>query len=377
MIRLAKPFIPDEAFQEIRAVLTSGQLIQGPQVQGFESLLAEYLGVSQAVLVSSGTAALHLSLAALGIHEGDEVIVPAFTFPATANVVELLGATPVLVDIALEDFCIDPKLIEEKIGQRTRAILPVHEFGQAADLARILEVSRRSQLPVVEDAACAIGAEYAGKKAGTWGEIGCFSFHPRKTITTGEGGAVVTENPEIAGRIRSLRNHGIRTIDGRLDFDNAGFNYRMTDLQAALGKSQMPYLHRMIEKRRGIAKAYEKGLAHLRWIETPRAMKDRLHSFQTYHVLVSEEVERFHLMEFLKRRQIETNIGAHALHCLSYFKERYGVPGIRFPECCGGLPERPRFADRKSCDGRRRDEDRPGAIRVSSIRHRLWRTDED
>jgi len=331
MIRLAKPFIPDEAIEELRAVLASGHLIQGPQVDHFESLLADYLEVSHLILVSSGTAALHLSLAVLGIHEGDEIIVPAFTFPATANVIELQGATPVLVDIHLNDFCIEPKLIERKITKRTKAILPVHEFGQAAEIIGILEVARSYQLPVVEDAACAIGTEYGGKKAGTWGEIGCFSFHPRKTITTGEGGAVVTENSEIARRIRSLRNHGMVTAHGRPDFNDAGFNYRMTDLQAALGKCQMPYLHKMIEKRKEIATAYEKGLAPLEWIKTPRAIKNRQHSFQTYHILVGEEVERDNLMDYLKKNQIETNIGAYALQCLSYFKKKYGYQESDFP----------------------------------------------
>jgi len=331
MIQLAKPFIPDEAFEDLRAVLATGHLIQGPQVERFESLLADYLGISHVILVSSGTAALHLSLAALNVREGDEIIVPAFTFPATANVVELLGATPVLVDIDLSDFCIDPGLIEGKVTKRTRAVVAVHEFGQSADLERILEITRRHGLPLLEDAACALGTEYAGKKAGTWGKVGCFSFHPRKTITTGEGGAVVTDDPDLAARIRSLRNHGIVIHKGIPDFRYAGFNYRMTDLQAALGKSQLSWLPQMIKRRRELAAHYGRRLVPLRWVKAPCELEQRRHSFQTYHILVREGMERDKLKDHLKGHQIETNIGAYALHCLSYFREKYGYPESDFP----------------------------------------------
>ncbi|MCP4215992.1 MAG: DegT/DnrJ/EryC1/StrS family aminotransferase, partial [bacterium] len=242
MIKLAKPYIPEEAIKNVVDVLRSGNLVQGKYAKEFEISLCDYLDVPHAVVVSSGTAALHLALIALGIKESDEVIVPAFTFPATANVVELVGAKPVFVDINLSDFCIDTSNIEAKITAKTKAIMPVHEFGQAAKMDDIIALVKKYNLKLVEDAACALGTEFDNQKVGTFGELGCFSFHPRKAITTGEGGVIVTRSAELAEKLRVLRNHGISAKNGTIDFIAAGLNYRMTDFQAALGLGQMKSL---------------------------------------------------------------------------------------------------------------------------------------
>ena len=218
IIRLAKPNISSNAIDEIADVFKSGFLVQGKKVAEFEKNLANYFNVKNAICVSSGTAALHLSLIALNIKQGDEVIVPAFTFPATANVVELVGAKPVFVDINLNDFCIDISEIESKITEKTKAIIPVHEFGQVAKIHEIIEIAKKYNLKVVEDAACAFGAEYNYKKIGTFGDTGCFSFHPRKAITTGEGGVILTNNEYIVERLFALRNHGIVYNYGEIEF---------------------------------------------------------------------------------------------------------------------------------------------------------------
>ena len=190
MIRLAKPEFSDETIRSVLSVIKSGDLVMGEYVSKVEQFLESYLNVENAVLVSSGTAALHLSLLSLGIGAGDEVIVPAFTFPATANMVEAVGAKPVFVDIALDDFCIDCEKIEASISSKTKAIIPVHAFGQPANMEAVLDIAKCHGLFVIEDAACALGAEFENVKVGAYGDLGCFSFHPRKAITTGEGGGL-------------------------------------------------------------------------------------------------------------------------------------------------------------------------------------------
>ena len=331
MIRLSKPYIPQTAIDSCAEVIRSGNLVQGKYVQQFEESLSQYLEVKHTIVVSSGTAALHLSLLALGIGKGDEVIVPAFTFPATANVVELTGATPVFSDINLTDFCIDVSAIESLITSKTRAIMPVHEFGQAADMAPLMEIADRHHLLVLEDAACALGTEYMNKKAGNISQIGCYSFHPRKAITTGEGGAVVTNDDNLAEKIRSLRNHGIEIRDGKADFTAAGLNYRMTDFQAALGYFQMLEIDGLISKRRMLAEWYDARLSGMDAITTPKIFPDRKNVYQSYHILLDSKIERDMLKKQLLDQGIETNYGANALEILSFYKEKYGSAKIMFP----------------------------------------------
>lgn len=313
------------------AVLKSGNLVQGEQVEQFERSLEDYLHCRHAVLVSSGTAALHLSLLAAGIKPGDEVIVPAFTFPATANAVELTGAKSVFVDIGLSDFCIDAQKIEAKISPKTKAIIPVHEFGQPADIEKIVATAARYNLKIIEDAACALGSEFNGKKIGTFGDVGCFSFHPRKAITTGEGGLIITDSPKMANRLKVLRNHGISVQGGKIDFVEAGFNYRMTDFQAVLGRPQLELLNEMVDHRLKLSQTYDALLGRIAWIDLPKNFPNRKMVYQSYHVLFEHGLLRDRAMELLQNNGVETNIGAYALNSLSYFKHKYRLEEDDFP----------------------------------------------
>ncbi len=331
MIKLSKPYIPEGTYEKVIDVLKSGLLVQGKYVEQFESELKEYLGIEHVVLVSSGTAALHLALIALGIEEGDEVIVPAFTFPATANVVEMVGAKPVLVDISLKDFCINVDLIEEAITPKTKAIIPVHEFGQSADIESIMKIAEKHNLFVIEDAACALGTEFDNKKCGTFGNIGCFSLHPRKAITTGEGGIIVTNDLQIAQKLKSYRNHGIQYNDKGMDFVYAGFNYRLTEIQAVIGIEQLKIIDELIERRIKTAKLYDNLLSGISWINTPKLFKERKMVYQTYHLLLDENIDRDHLIKDLKNNGVETNYGAQALNCLTFFKHKYNYNDKDFP----------------------------------------------
>lgn len=324
MIRLTKPVITDEEVGEVNKVLKSGFLVQGKNVAKFEKMIADYLNVKYTVAVSSGTAALHLSLIALGIGKGDEVIVPDFTFPATGNVVALVDARPILVDIDLKTYNIDPTKIEEKITSRTKAIIPVHEFGQSADMEPILELSKRYNLYIIEDAACALGAEYKSRKCGTMGDIGCFSFHPRKAITTGEGGMVVTNNKQIAEKVKALRNHGMVNRNGINSFEYAGFNYKMTDFQGAMGWMQMERIDKIIERRRKLAKLYDSLLENTNSLQTPFVANGNKHIYQSYVVLLDKQMNRNVLIERLKKKGIETTIGTYVLHCQPFYQKSYG-----------------------------------------------------
>lgn len=330
MIKLAKPYIPKKSYENIRQVLESGNLIQGEYVMEFERKVQEYLQVPYVKMVSSGTAALHLAMLALDIKPGDEVIVPAFTYPATANAVELVGAKPVLVDINLSDFCIDTNQIEQKITQRTKAIIPVHEFGQPANMKDILFIAEKYNLIIVEDAACALGSEFESKKVGTFGTIGCFSLHPRKAITTGEGGIVVTHDKLLAHKIDLLRNHGAEKNNGKLDFFLAGLNYRMTDFQAAMGLPQLEKIKEIIKVRKKQAENYNASLKEIDWIKIPSTFKNRKHVYQTYHVLI-EYKTRDELIKTLKEKGVETNLGAQALHCLTFYAEKYNYRPNDYP----------------------------------------------
>lgn len=331
MIKLARPYIPEKAIEKAGEVLRSGNLVQGKYVKEFENSLCNYLNIKNAVVVSSGTAALHLALLVLDIKKDDEVIVPAFTFPATANVVEIVGAKPVFVDITLDDFCIDTSKIEEKITPQTKVIIPVHEFGQAAKMDDIMNIAKKYNLKIIEDAACALGAEFKDKKVGTFGKLGCFSFHPRKAITTGEGGVIVTNDDKLAEKLRVLRNHGISYKDGKVDFIAAGLNYRMTDFQAALGLEQLIEIDNIIEQRIEISNLYDAKLSSNSKIKIPFKYKNRKAIYQTYHIIISDKIDRDKLINKLKENGIETNLGAQALHCLTYYKEKYCLEENDYP----------------------------------------------
>ena len=331
MIRLAKPNISEEAISVVGDILRSGNLVQGRYVSEFENKLAEYLQVKNAVVVSSATAALHLSLVALGIKKGDEVIIPSFTFLATANVVELVGAKPVFVDISLEDFCIDTTKIEAAITDKTVAIMPVHEFGQSAKMDDILSICKKYDLKLIEDAACALGTAFDNKKVGSFGELGCFSFHPRKAITTGEGGAVTTNDDVLAKKIRAIRNHGMELEHGKIEFNYVGFNYRMTDFQAALGVFQLENFDEQIAVREKLAKTYEELLRDIDWITTPKPFEDRRMTYQTYHILVGDHIDRDKVIQHLNKNDIQANFGAQAVNVQKYFAKKYNIEKEKLP----------------------------------------------
>jgi dTDP-4-amino-4,6-dideoxygalactose transaminase len=308
--------------------MESGTLTQGPKVAEFEGLVAERIGAAHTFATTSATTALHLTLAALGVGPGDEVLVPDFTFPATANVVVQQGAVPVLVDIDLATFAIDPADLEMKVTSRARAIMPVHPFGLPADMDPILEVAGRHGLAVIEDAACALGAEYRGRAAGSIGMAGCFSFHPRKSITTGEGGMIATSDATLAERIRLLRSHGGIRQAGRFVFEEAGFNYRMSDILAAVGVAQFRKLDGMLRVRRAVAALYDRALEGMAGVRVPSCPAGSSHTYQSYVVLLDPELDRDAVIAHLAAAGIETTLGTYALHAQSFFARSFGcAPG--------------------------------------------------
>lgn len=324
-IRLALPFTDGQEIEEIAAVMATGTLTQGPKVAEFEGRVAELIGVRHAIATTSATTALHLSLAALGIGPGDEVIVPDFTFPATANVVVQQGAVPVLVDIDLSTFTLDPRDLERRVTPRTRAIVPVHAFGLTADMDAVMAIAADGGgIPVVEDAACALAATYRGRACGGIGSLGCFSFHPRKSITTGEGGMVTTNDDDLAQRARILRSHGGIREQNRFRFEAAGFNYRLSDILAAVGVAQLRKLDWILERRRAVADAYRRLLGGEALLTLPAEPAWGGHVYQSFVVLVDEAVDRDQVIAALVRDGIETTIGTYALHREPFFARTYG-----------------------------------------------------
>lgn len=321
--------VPDIQQQDIDAVVTvlqSGMLIHGTKVEEFENNIAKYLGVEHAIAVSSGTATLHLALIALGIGKGDEVIVPAFSYIATANVVELVGAKPIFVDIDAKSFNIDKNLIEEAITPATKAIMPVHEFGLACDITDICELAKKYGLKVIEDAACALGAKENGRFTCTFGDVGSFSFHPRKAITSGEGGMLLTNDNELAKKLKILRNHGIEIQDGKMEFVEAGFNYRLTDFQAALVNSQFNRLESILECKNKLADIYFHGLKDVKKIQLPDVPENKIHTWQSFHIVLDDNLNRDIIIENLKTKGIGTNYGAQCMPYQKYFQKKYKLP---------------------------------------------------
>ena len=355
-IPITKPYFGEEERKAVLEPLESGWVVQGPKVAEFERCFAEFCGAKFAIATSSCTAALHLSLSALGIGPGDEVLLPSFTFVATANAVEYTGAQPVFCDIDLTTFNIDVAEIERRITQRTKAILPVHLFGLSAPMAPIQEIAEQHGLRIIEDAACGFGTFYRGKHVGTFGTTGCFSFHPRKAITTGEGGMITTNDPDLMATFKSLRDHGalksdlVRHVDlgGSLlpEFTRLGYNYRLTDLQAALGVAQMKVAKEILRARRRRAGRYDDLLKDERGLNLPEAPPDYVHSYQSYVCLLQpqnaswglrkpslEEIATMHkkrnqVMERLGEKGIAVRQGTHAVHTLGYYRGKYHLsPG--------------------------------------------------
>ena len=329
-IRLAWPDVGPEELDALAEVVESGMLTMGPRVAEFEAALAQACETRHAVAVSSGTAALHVAVLALGLDPGDEVLVPAYTFPATANVVALAGLRPVLVDVDPQTMNVDPAKVD--VGPRTRAILAVHLFGRPARLEELPE------LPMVEDAAAALGARRRGRACGSLGLAGCLSFHPRKIVTTGEGGAVTTDDDRIADAIRSLRHHGWRGDD----MPEPGLNYRLSDLLCAIGTTQVARLGRLLAERARIAAAYAERLADLP-VVLPEADEGDVHGWQAYVIQVDR---RDDVLAALRRQGIEAQIGTYALHLLSAYREQGFFPGAEHAyEHALALPFHTRLSD--------------------------------
>jgi dTDP-4-amino-4,6-dideoxygalactose transaminase len=332
---IAQPVLGDEEWEALKEPLHSGWVTQGPKVAEFERMFGERHQVKHALACTSATTALHLALAALDIGEGDEVLVPSFTWIASANVVIYCGATPVLVDIDLKTFNIDAEDVARKVTSKTKAIIAVHLFGLCADIDAIK--SAAPGIPIVEDAACAAGSAYKGTPAGGLGDFGCFSFHPRKSITTGEGGMVTTNNDVHGELVNMLRNHGASVSEEQRhhgpkpfilpDFNILGFNYRMTDLQGAVGVVQMGKLDRLIAERHQAALNYNDALGGIEWLNTPEIKSDYTPGWQSYVLLVDQEkapLSRNDMMEKLQEEGVSTRPGTHAVHMLNYYKDRYG-----------------------------------------------------
>ncbi|MEM4730149.1 MAG: DegT/DnrJ/EryC1/StrS family aminotransferase [Sulfolobales archaeon] len=305
MIRVSAPHITEDDIEAVVGVLRSGMLAFGRVGEEFEKQLARYLGVKHVVTVSNGTAALYLSLKALGVSQGDEVVVPDFTFFATASTALLAGATPVLVDIELETYTIDPDQLHEAISGKTKVVVPVHLYGHPADMDRVTEIASEKHLHVLEDCAQALGAEIRGRKVGSFGHAAAFSFYPTKSITTGEGGAVATDLDSVADVVRLLRNHGQKS---RYYHVEIGWNMRITDVQAALGLSQLKRLDEMNEKRRKLARVYLEELASVSQVRLPIEKPGVKHVYNLFTIWVEGNGTRDKLAKYLRDRGVETAI---------------------------------------------------------------------
>lgn len=321
-IRLARPDVGEAELRAVAEVLGSGQLTMGPKVGEFECAVAGAVGTRDAVAVANGTAALHLALLALGVGPGDEVVVPAYTFPATANAVRLCGAEAVLVDVDPETFVVDAEAVADAVTSRTRAVMAVHLFGRPVDWDALRAVVPERVL-LVEDAAGALGARSRGRPCGSLGVAGCLSFHPRKIVTTGEGGAVTTDDPEIAAAVRRLRHHGI-VADGTNDIPVPGFNYRLADVLCALGIPQVERLEELLAGRERAASWYAERLGDV--IGTPSAAEGDRHGWQAYVVRIDRRDE---LLGALRAEGIEVQIGTYALHRLGAYRDQGAFPGAQ------------------------------------------------
>jgi dTDP-4-amino-4,6-dideoxygalactose transaminase len=364
-VPIARTSLTEAEIQSVLAPLSNGWLVQGPKVREFEEKWSAFTGARHSIAVTSCTTALHLSLAALGFGPGDEAIVPAFTWIATANVIEHLGGKVVFCDIDLNTFNLDVAALRSKITSRTKAILPVHLFGLAAEMDQINDVAKQHGLWVVEDAACGFGSRYHGKHVGVLGDTGCFSFHPRKAITTGEGGMITTDNDALAEKLRRLRDHGAAMTDLQrhlgarpyllADHPDAGYNQRMTDIQAALGAAQMERADDIIAERRRLAERYDAAFADLSWLRTPAHVEGLEHGYQSYPCLFQPEpvntdsIERINAarnawMDSLQQAGISTRPATHAVHMLTFYREKYALKPADFPnawaanDCSISLP---------------------------------------
>ncbi|SPQ00022.1 DegT/DnrJ/EryC1/StrS aminotransferase [Candidatus Sulfobium mesophilum] len=329
-IPIARPFLGREEEEAAVAAIRSGWVSQGPKVKEFEETFAKYVGARYAVATTSCTTALHAALAVSGVGPGDEVVVPSLSFIATANAVVHAGAKPVFADIDPDTCNVTVETIAKVVTPRTKVVMPVHQMGFPVDLDPIIDFCKKKKLALIEDAACAIGSEYKGKSIGGYGNLACFSFHPRKVITTGEGGMITTDDSAIAEKLRRFRHHGMSVSDIERHtskevvietYPEIGYNYRMTDIQAAIGLIQLAKLSRIIRRRREIAAFYDNALSRSPHIKVPVVPEYAYHNYQSYwvEVLGSSPVSRDVLMQKLLDKGIATRRGIMAIHLERFY----------------------------------------------------------
>jgi len=336
MIPVCKPWLPGKEKEYVSNALNTNWISSsGEYIKRFEEEFAKFCGVKYGICCSSGFGALHLACVALDLKKGDEVIVPTFTMAASVNAIILAGAKPVLVDADPETYCIDVNKIEEKITEKTKAIMPVHIYGHPCDMDKINEIAKKNSLKVIEDSAEAHGAEYYGKKCGSLSDIGCFSFYANKILTTGEGGMCVTDNLDLAERIRKLRNHAFEVP--RFIHKEVGFNYRLTNIQAAIGLAQTENAEMLIEARRNVGKRYNKLLKGFKEIILPIEKPYAKNVYWMYGIVLSDEVplSKEEVMEKLKENGIDTRSFFIPMHKQPVYSQRTVENA---PDCRGNFP---------------------------------------
>ncbi len=383
MIPVARPWMDEREADAARRAILSGWVTQGPEVAAFEREFAAAVGADHACATSSCTTALHLALLSLGVGAGDEVITVSHSFIATTNAIRYCGATPVFVDVELATFNIDPALVEAAISPRTKAILAVHQLGLPCDLAALLSIAKRRGVPVVEDAACAIGSEINWQ--GQWerigrprGDVACFSFHPRKLLSTGDGGMLTTNTPELDRTFRLLRQHGmsvpdaVRHASDQVIFEAypvVGYNYRMTDIQAAIGREQLQRLPAIVARRRELAARYERRLQSIDGIIVPREPQWARSNWQSYAVRVGAWIDRRTVMQRMLDAGISTRRGVMNVHREPSYPPGTWYCGVSIAACeCGGPG---------GCTCLRHGEEAQETTIVLPLYHQLTEDDQD
>jgi perosamine synthetase len=348
-IPVAKPYLDGSESRAVAKVLCSGWISQGPKCAEFERALATFVDVKHGRAVNSGTNAIHLSLLACDIQPGDEVIVPAFTCVATLNPLEYIGARPVLVDVGIDTFGLDISKVAEAITPRTKAIIAVHMFGLVANIEEVMSCASRHGLKVIEDASLGLGARLGHQCVGSFGDVATLSFHPRKIITTGEGGMVLTNSHEIANRVSELRNYGAsvpawerhsKNLFDLPNYERVGYNYKFTDIQASIGLEQVKKLPAILKMRRKIAQRYDDALSDLHWLQLPQEPAGWTHAYQSYVCLLKTNnfcdlntlrTLRLYFLEHLAKDGIASVQGAQSMPTISFYNRKYGWKPQDYP----------------------------------------------
>jgi len=324
MIRLIKPHISFEDVKEdFEDVFNTGMHTKGKYIEEFRKEFCTYTGAKHAFFTTSATTALWVCLKLLNIGEGDEILVSDISYPASANVIEDLGAIPVFVDVSLDTYNMLPENLEKKVSGKTKAVMVVDALGNPTGLHRIKEICKKHNIPLVEDAACAIGSEEYGKRCGNISDITCFSFHPRKLLCTAEGGAITTNNDEWAAWLQSKLDHGANGRKGTsLDFTTFGYNFRLSEIQSIMGRKQLPMLKDIIQNRIETQELYKKGLEPLGFVAQKKS-DDVYHNIQSLAFMTPDHIDKDELIHFLRDENVETTIGTYSLSNTTYYLEKY------------------------------------------------------